>query len=163
MDAENLQIGYMTKEYAHLISEWKYDGIYSMYNNSNDMLDSFMDGNHFVCIGKSNRLVGYYCFGEDARIPTIENNVYDNEFVDVGLGMTPLLCGQGFGLTFLETGLKYACGLYKSNRFRLSVVHFNERAINVYKRFGFYTEREATHLHSGKKFYVMTFIYDMEA
>ena len=162
MDAENLQIGRMTKEYARHISEWKYEGVYSLYNNSNDMLDTFMDGNHFACICKPNGLVGYYCFGEEARIPTTENNVFGNEFIDIGLGMNPTLCGQGFGLTFLEAGLKFACGLYQSNRFRLSVVHFNQRAINVYRRLGFCAEREVTHLNSGEKFYVMTLVYGME-
>lgn len=163
MNAENLRIISMTKEYAHLISQWTYDGIYSLYNNSGDMLDSFMDGNHFACIGESNQLVGYYCFGGEARIPTIENDVFHNEFIDVGLGMNPMFCGHGFGLTFLEAGLKYACGFYESSKFRLSVVHFNKRAINVYRRLGFCTEKEVTHLHSGEKFYVMTFVCDMEA
>lgn len=160
MDAKNLQINYMTKEYAHLISKWKYDGIYSLYNNSIDMLDSFMDGNHFACINKSSELIGYYCFGEDARIPTIEDSVFNDEFIDIGLGMNPMLCGNGFGASFLKAGLQYAYSLYGSSKFRLSVVHFNERAINVYKRLGFCTQKEVTHLHSGEKFYVMTLIYN---
>ena len=155
MKVETLQVGCMTNEYAHLISQWKYDGIYSMYSNTDDTADAFMNGDHFVCTDGLNNLVGYYCFGEDAQIPTYENNVYDDEFIDIGLGMNPHLCGNGLWLMFLKAGIEYACDFYKTTKFRLSVISFNERAIKVYKRYGFYPEREVRHLRSGEKFYVM--------
>jgi len=152
-----MQITDMTKKYADLISEWKYDGIYSFYDHNKDNIDDFMNGKHFACTDMSGELIGYFCFGEDARIPTIEENVYDDDFIDIGLSLKPNLCGNNLGLSFLNEGLKYAGELYNTSNFCLSVASFNERAIKVYKRAGFYVEREVTNSYFNNKFFIMKY------
>ena len=145
----------MTDELARIISIWKYDGIYSFYDHSAENHNSFMDGTHFACIGESGNLIGYYCFGEDARIPTVETNVYDDIFLDIGLGLRPDLCGQKLGYSFLCDGLHYAKNLHNTSQFRLSVAIFNERAIKVYKRAGFFVDNEVTNAYFKYKFFIM--------
>jgi len=145
----------MTKEYARIISGWKYGGIYSIYDESEENIDDFMNGSHFAYVDADQELVGYFCFGKDARIPTVEQNVYDDDFIDVGLGLKPDLCGNNLGLTFLNKGMQYARDLYDTSNFRLTVAAFNERAIKVYERAGFCLEREVTHLQSNQKFLIM--------
>jgi len=152
---EALQIIDMTKEYASEISKWKYDGVYSIYNESEDGFDALTNGAHFACIDATQGLIGYFCFGRDARIKTIEESVYDDSFIDIGLGLKPDLCGRSLGLIFLNEGLKYASVLYNTNKFRLTVAAFNKRAIKVYQRAGFCAEREVTHLQTGSKFIIM--------
>jgi len=150
-----LSITAMTEENANAIAQWTYDDIYSLYNNTGDNIDGYMDGTHFACTNLNGELVGYFCFGEEARIPTEENDVYDEGFLDIGLGMRPDLCGKGYGVSFLSKGLEFAQELYKTTQFRLTVVTFNERAIKAYTKAGFLVEREVTHLNTKGKFIIM--------
>jgi len=144
----------MTMEYAEAISLWKYDGIYSFYDQDENDAVGFMDGTHFVYI-KDGELIGYFCFGAEARIPTVEENVYDNEFLDIGLGLRPDLCGKGYGLSFFQSGLDHADTLHNTRNFRLSVAAFNERAIKLYEKAGFIIDREVTNSYFNNKFFIM--------
>ncbi len=145
----------MTKEYARTIFRWKYDDIYSFYDHKEGNINGYMDGTHFACTNADGELVGYFCFGEDARIPTIEENVYDNGFLDIGLGLRPDLCGKKYGALFLNDGMDYAQNMLNAEKFRLSVATFNERAIKVYKKAGFYVELEVTNSYFKNKFFIM--------
>ena len=150
-----LEIIKMTPEYASLISTWKYEGIYSFYDGNADSIADYMDGTHYVCINVTGDIIGYYCFGQEARIPTIEEYVYNDDFLDVGLGLRPDLCGAGLGLSFFNKGIEFACKAYNTNNFRLSVAVFNERAIKVYQRAGFIVKCEVTNAVYNNKFYIM--------
>ena len=145
----------MTEEYGHAIALWKYEGIYSFYNHDEENINEYMDGTHFACTNAAGELIGYFCFGADARVPTIEENVYDEGFLDIGLGLRPDLCGKKYGLSFLLNGLAYAQKLFIANCFRLSVAAFNERAIKVYRKAGFFVEQEVTNSYYKNKFFIM--------
>jgi len=153
----DINIVKMTKEYAQQISHWKYDGPYAFYNHSDSNIEGFMDDTHFACTHISGELVGYFCYGNDARIPTIEENVYDDNFLDIGLGLRPDLCGKGHGLAFFLKGIDYAQLRYNTKNLRLAVATFNERAIKLYSRAGFYVEREVTNLRFNNKFVIMKY------
>jgi RimJ/RimL family protein N-acetyltransferase len=150
-----LNITPMTQGYARAISLWTYDGLYSFYNHSAEPIDGFMDGTHYACTNHAGDLIGFFCFGDDARVPTVENDVYDDGFLDIGLGLRPDLCGKGYGLPFLTRGLDYAEQTLSTRSFRLSVAAFNERAVKVYEKAGFSIEREVTNSYSKSKFYIM--------
>jgi RimJ/RimL family protein N-acetyltransferase len=145
----------MTEEHARAISLWKYDGVYSFYDHNAEHISGFMDGTHYVCLNDAGELIGFFCFGDDARIPTVEENVYDGDYLDIGLGLRPDLCGQHGGLGFVNSGLDYAVRNLGATRFRLSVAAFNERAVKVYERAGFTVEREVTNSYFKNKFYIM--------
>jgi [ribosomal protein S18]-alanine N-acetyltransferase len=83
-------------------------------------------------------LVGYLCFGEDARVAAgRRTGVYEREAaLDVGLGMRPDLTGRGLE-EFLHAGLRLARETYSPQAFRLTVATFNRRAIRVYEKAGF--------------------------
>ena len=153
----NFNIVNMTEEYACSISKWKYDGAYSFYNHNENDIAGYMDGAHFACLDADNELIGYFCFGQDARIPTIEEGVYDDEYLDIGLGLRPDLCGRGLGLAFLNEGLSYAVKHYNTKKIRLSVAVFNERAIKLYRKAGFYSECEVTNSYFQNKFLIMKY------
>jgi ribosomal-protein-alanine N-acetyltransferase len=63
----------------------------------------------------------------------------------VGLGLRPNLTGQGLGLEYLRAGLEFARERFSPWRFTLSVATFNERAIEVYERAGFWRGGVYTH------------------
>ena len=155
MSHKPLTITPMTEHHAHQISHWKYEGEYSLYDHNEGDITGYMDGTHYACTNTDGKLVGYFCFGKDAQIPTVEENVYCDEYLDIGLGLRLDACGKGFGLFFLNEGMDYARRAFGTEHFRLSVAVFNERAIKVYKKAGFHTEREVTNSYSQKKFLVM--------
>jgi len=150
-----MEITLMTKTHAQAISLWRYDGIYSLYDHDESTAESFMDGTHFAYITTDEGLTGYFCFGEDARISTVEGYSFDGDYLDVGLGLRPDLCGKKLGSSFFAAGLAFAGELCGTTQFRLAVAVFNERAIKVYKRAGFYVECEVTNSRYMNKFYIM--------
>jgi len=142
-------------EYAHTMSLWEYEGIYSFYDHNENNINEYMDGTYFTCTDVTGKLIGYYCFGENARIPTQENYIFDNDYLDIGLGMKPDMCGKKNGLSFFQNGLNFAQEFYSKTQFRLSVAAFNKRAIKVYLKTGFYIECEVTNSYYNNKFFVM--------
>lgn len=160
MDASKLTLSPMTREQAQEIAAWRYDGEYAFYNRREefipDFIESLLDGDHYACTDENRELIGYFCFGAEARVPTVEENVYDDDALDVGLGMRPDLCGHGFGLDFVLFGIHFAREVLGARRFRLSVAAFNLRAKTVYERAGFRTVREVTNSYFKNKFSIMT-------
>ncbi|MCL2362617.1 MAG: GNAT family N-acetyltransferase [Defluviitaleaceae bacterium] len=148
----------MTKEYARLISLWKYEGKYSFYNQSEGNIEGYMDGTHFSYTNEDGKLIGYFCFGKEARIPTVEEDIYDDDFLDIGLGLRPDMCGRQIGLAFFNDGLDYAQRVFNTKKFRLSVAVFNERAIKVYIKAGFCVTQEVTNSYFKNKFFIMNCI-----
>lgn len=154
---ESLAISPMTAEFARAVSQWTYDGVYSFYSHSGEP-EGLLDGTRVACTDTAGALVGYFSFGTGAQIPTVEEQVYEDGYLDLGLGLRPDLCGKGLGLRFLNRGLDYAEETYHTNRFRLSVAAFNERAVKVYERAGFQTVQEVTNAYFQNRFLVMTLL-----
>lgn len=134
------QILPMDNESANLIANWEYDGSYSLYNmgGSIEAIEEMLDGSYFKVLNESNELVGYFCFGKSAQVPTNKSGVYDRlNAIDIGLGLKPNLTGNGLGLSYFTEGLKFAQENFKEEIIRLAVATFNQRAIKVYKKAGF--------------------------
>lgn len=130
----------ITRADARTISRWRYDGPYSVYNGDPGSVDSLLEPRFFYhSVYDNGNLVGYFCFGEDARVPAGRQlGVYEREpALDVGLGMRPDLTGRGLGETFIGAGLRFAQDSYSPPAFRLTVATFNRRAISVYETAGF--------------------------
>jgi hypothetical protein len=90
----------MRHDEAKQISRWIYEEPYSVYSmdESDNCIKELLNGNYFSALDNKNNLVGYYCFGESAQVP-IENQfgVYESRGItDIGLGIKPNLCGQGY-------------------------------------------------------------------
>ena len=131
----DLRLEILTEDHAKQICCWKYEEIYSIYNYPDwDTLNQQRWGitieekrkNEFTAvIDESNNLCGYIRF--------IENK----DFVLVGLGLKPSLCGQGLGDMLMEL-LKNECkNRYDNKKIALEVRSFNKRAIKCYKKSGF--------------------------
>lgn len=152
----------MSEKEANWIAEWKYPGIYSVYSMQNDpeTIAELMNGEYYACMDGEGSLMGYFCAGQSARIPTqtpYADSHGDTSVhrVDIGLGMRPDLCGKGLGAGFMSAGMAYIRNQNPGCRLRLAVACFNRRAIALYEKLGFCIRETVTHALSGKEFFIM--------
>jgi RimJ/RimL family protein N-acetyltransferase len=128
---------------ARAISRWRYEEPYSIYDGDPTSVDALLQPrfSYHSVYDERGDLVGYFCFGDDARVAAGRRlGLYERECaLDVGLGMRPDLTGGGLGAEFLRAGLRFAQENYSPPAFRLTVAAFNRRAIRVYERAGFET------------------------
>ena len=91
-------------------------------------LAELLDGSYFACTF-GQELVGYFCFGASATIPTVPGSVSlpQGDFLDFGLGMRPDLCGQGRGKEFMQAGLLFGKQKFHAASYRLAVAAWNKR------------------------------------
>ncbi|WP_055668730.1 GNAT family N-acetyltransferase [Desnuesiella massiliensis] len=131
----------MSERYARTIVNWCYEGPYDIYNMGGDEegIRELKEGLYYAALASNNELIGFFCFEKWAQVSA--GNSYgayeDKNFVDIGLGMRPDLCGQGKGYEFIIEGIKFAKRTYGNKNIRLTVIKDNIRAIKVYKKIGF--------------------------
>lgn len=93
------------------------------------------DYHYYAAHDESGRLVGFCCFGEDARVP---GGDYALPALDVGLGLHPDLTGRGLSHSFLEKILALGGELFAPEFFRATVAAVNERSLRLFEGAGFY-------------------------
>ncbi|MBU3191853.1 GNAT family N-acetyltransferase [Clostridium bowmanii] len=125
----------LTENYAKQICNWKYEGEYSIYNypkwdkifseNWGITIEQTRENEFSAIVDKCTNLYGYI------RI------LDKNDYLLIGLGLKPSLCGQGLGTILMEI-LKQQCNIrYGNKKIVLEVRSFNKRAITCYKKAGF--------------------------
>lgn len=148
----------MNIEIASKIVKWVYEDPYSIYNfyDTREAIEELVNQNYHA-VFESNNLIGYFCFGYSARIPTEDDVAYSIEALDIGLGMKPEICGKGLGYDFLKAGLTFAKENFIGEKqvIRLTVAEFNQRAVNLYGKAGFVHSKIIKHSKTGNKFYIM--------
>ncbi|SES65945.1 Acetyltransferase (GNAT) family protein [Oceanobacillus limi] len=133
----------MTENDAIDILTWKYEKPYDVYNNvlTGDAILELLNGSYKMIVDHEDRIIGIFCIGESAKVPAGEKfHVYEEDCVDVGIGMNPDLTGKGYGYEYFAYILEEVAKKY-SNDIRLSVATFNQRAIHLYEKFGFKKEK----------------------
>lgn len=122
----------MNQDEVEKVISWKYEGIYAFYDMEADMEDlrEFRDvaaeNQKYWSVYEKELLVGFFSYNEQ-----------ELDQVEIGLGMNPKMVGQGYGLSFLKTGIQKAIDLYQPSSLSMSVAEFNKRAIKVYQKAGF--------------------------
>lgn len=141
------------------ILNWRYRIPYACYNlhkadNRNEDINYYLNpDNWFYIISILNLgLAGYCCFGEEARVP---GGPVKDVCIDIGLGLAPVLVGQGLGLPYTQYVMDLAIDLFPVKNLRLSVAKFNHRAIKVYERAGFFKYSEFLRTEDGSPFVCM--------
>lgn len=150
----------MDKSSAREILTWRYEPPYDIYNEDPDKADPFVQAlldpvyaYHTITDEHGEELVGYCCFGADARVP---GGDYSADALDVGLGMHPDLTGQGHGLAFFEAILDFARRTFAPQALRVTVAAFNQRAIRVYEKAGFEHEQAFQRSGDGMEFVILS-------
>ena len=149
----------MTDSIAREISGWKYADEYEIYSFEEgvETIAELMNGEYYSCTDQEKNLIGYFCYGKSAQIPTVQSEIYNGGALDIGLGLKPELCGRGLGEKFLKAGMNFAGEKWNPPAFRLSVACFTWRAIKVYTRLGFQCRERITHRITHMEFQKMVF------
>ena len=133
--AMNLIFHKMTERYAEEILQWQYLPPYDIYNlkATTEALNEFLIGSYrAICSG--DELIGFYCTGQAAQVPKGHDyGVCRKNYLDIGLGMKPDMTGKGFGREFFS----FILSDIEPIPLRLTVATFNQRAIRLYRTFGF--------------------------
>ena len=128
---------------ADAVASWHYPGAYAFYDWEQDpgdlaeLQDPGEWGRRYFAVDADGRLAGFFVF-------KVQDDV-----ADLGLGLRPDLTGQGLGIAFLETGMRYAAEQFGAQHFTLAVAAFNRRAITVYERAGFVETKRFRHRTNG--------------
>lgn len=150
-----LAITAMDRDSALEIAGWRYQPPYDLYNIDGDGLalaHLTRPEAGYYRIDDGDELVGFCCFGEEARVP---GGDYGAAAVDIGLGVRPDLTGRGQGRRYFGAVVGFAEREYTPPALRLSVATFNSRAIRLYQSAGFREVQRFTASFSGQPFLVM--------
>lgn len=137
----------MTEQNAIDVLTWKYEKPYDFYNNvlSGDAILELQDGSYKTIHNQNNDVIGFFCIGKSAQVPNNrQEEIYPEDYIDIGLGMKPELTGKGKGFTFLSTILNDIQKDNPNKKLRLTVANFNKRAIRLYEKFDFIPAHEFT-------------------
>ncbi|MGB0387075.1 MAG: GNAT family N-acetyltransferase [Ardenticatenaceae bacterium] len=150
---------------ARQIALWRYEGAYAFYNGDAEDIEqieasvqSYLNPayHYYSMRNESAELIGYCCFGEDARVTGGDYSGNDREeALDVGVGMRPDLTGQGHGTAFMAAILDFARHHFAPHTFRVTIASWNNRALRLAQKAGF--QPEATFISpSGTEFTILT-------
>ncbi|MFC4024648.1 GNAT family N-acetyltransferase [Oceanobacillus longus] len=146
-----LQIEKMNQHYAVDALCWKYTKPYDFYNNiltSNAILE-LLSNKYYVVLDGCDEFIGFFCTGRSAQVPAGDSfHVYNEDCVDIGLGMKPELTGKGKGYEFFSHILHFVEENHNGKDIRLTVATFNKRAIHLYEKVGFVKQMEFSSLEA---------------
>lgn len=119
------------KEAEEIAYSWKYEGMYSFYDMTEDEEDlleftnAHTRGEHVFSSHVNGELIGF-----------LSLDVLDG-MIDIGLGLKPDWTGKGKGRGFLQSAISFIQSHYTFDALTLSVASFNQRAISLYSHVGF--------------------------
>ena len=135
-----MKVGDWDVAYAEDVAAWHYEPPWDFYDLASDphdaaaMRDASRAGHLRAVLGEDGRLEAFWYFD------------WHDDVTEVGIGLRPELTGCGRGESFLQAQLDYASSRWRPATFRLFVAAWNERAIRLYRRFGFQeVARETRH------------------
>ncbi|GAB6109374.1 GNAT family N-acetyltransferase [Fusibacter bizertensis] len=133
-------ISEMDNSSANQICDWQYTGGYSIYSfdGSDACKDELLNGDYYTVRDQSGALMAYLCYGSSAQVPIAKAlGLYQEDHLDVGIGLLPELSGKGLGKSILTQGIIFGKEKFKRMTIRLTVAEFNTRAIKLYRSLGF--------------------------
>jgi GNAT superfamily N-acetyltransferase len=128
-----MKIRTLTETDAEAIATWRYRGRYKTY----DVGEVVSSDAGFFAVEQKATLVGYCCFGQEARVP---GAVEEAGTLDIGYGMRPDLMGHGLGREFVGAILDFAVRRFSPSRLRLLILDWNDRSRKVAVALGFESE-----------------------
>jgi [ribosomal protein S18]-alanine N-acetyltransferase len=151
---KTLQIKPLSKNAAIEICSWTYEPPYDFYNISTEAVNELLNGTYFGVYNEVDELIGFYCYGLSAQVP---GGNYDEQSIDIGLGLKPKYTGNGLGYQFVRNGLNFGRDTFDNNQYRLTVAEFNGRAIKLYAKLGFVKKAQFFNDKNKQIFYIMNY------
>ena len=117
----------MTVDDALRVGEWRNRDQWSVYDiDSPAVVLDELDLYWAVSDTAGETLVGFVCTGAAARVPGLDA---DPSFIDVGVGMSPDLVGQGRGSEFGEAVLEHLARRCPGQSLRAVIQAWNARSL----------------------------------
>jgi [ribosomal protein S18]-alanine N-acetyltransferase len=117
------------------LGEWRYPGQWSVYDiDSPQVVLDELDQYWAVTDACGDSLVGFVCAGAAARVPGLNA---DPVLLDVGVGMSPDLAGQGRGSDFGRAVLEHLARHFPGRPLRAVIQAWNERSLRFAASMGF--------------------------
>jgi RimJ/RimL family protein N-acetyltransferase len=150
----HFQIQPIVQADALQIANWSYPFPYSLYDLSPDSIPALLNPEYryHAAFDESGALVGYCCFGEDARVPGCNYSADEPGTLDIGLSLRPDLTGKGLGRSFIWAVVDFAGNNFSPLSFRVTVADFNRRSIRAFENAGFRVTRRLVQRNSGIAF-----------
>lgn len=127
-----------TEQDALAAASWRYPEPYASYDldpwDRNVVAALLREQNQYHAILRDDETVGFYCLGEDARIPGWD---YDASALDLGMGLRPDITGQGQGSLYMAAVVFHLRQQKPGVTIRASVASWNHRAIRLCESAGF--------------------------
>jgi RimJ/RimL family protein N-acetyltransferase len=129
----------MAPSTARKIIQWRYPPPYDLYDLTDESLEGLLnpDYRYHQVENIHGELLGFCCFGEDARVPGGDYGIGEPVILDIGVGLKPELTGQGRGRDFVSSILDFGIVTYKPERLRATIAKFNQRSLSTFKNLGF--------------------------
>ncbi|GLO65480.1 MULTISPECIES: GNAT family protein [Oceanobacillus] len=144
----DIQIIRMNQKYAVEALCWKYEKPYDFYNHvlTTGAIAELLGNRYYAMINEERELIGFFCLGRSAQVPAGDRfGVYNDDCIDLGLGMKPEYTGKGYGTIFLSHILNHVYDTCPLKDIRLTVATFNHRAIRLYENHGFIKQQKFLH------------------
>lgn len=146
----NLKVIPMNHSVALKILSWRYKPPYDLYNivPNDEEVNEKLNGSYQAIFDKDKQIIlGFFCTGLSAQVPAGKAaGVYKEQYIDIGLGMSPEYTGKGCGTEFLSFIIKELKQRHPDSLLRLTVSVFNKRAIRLYEKMGFYKKDDFSSL-----------------
>jgi ribosomal-protein-alanine N-acetyltransferase len=143
-----LQDRLLTADEARAVASWTYEPPFDTYDvageRSADETVALLTarderGNGYYPVLEGNRVVGFFCFGAEARV---RGQVEEAGTCDLGAGLDPSRVSQGLMTTVLPQAVRFAVERFGARRVRAAVAAFNERSLRLCASAGFRPVRE---------------------
>jgi ribosomal-protein-alanine N-acetyltransferase len=126
-----MEVRPLTEAQGRGIATWRYPDRYSTYDI--DEVVTAEEG-YWAVVDKGETLVGYCCFGQEARVPGVDE---EHGTLDIGYGMRPDCIGKGLGRGFVTVIVDFAIEELSPQQLRLLILSWNERSRKVAEALGF--------------------------
>lgn len=129
-----------TEKYAKEICDWKYDGEYSIYNYP--VWEKALEEKWALTVEVKRKEEFLAAVDADYNLCGYVRLQDKCEFILIGIGLRPSLCGQGMGSNLMGLLVQQCKESYPNKKIALEVRSFNERGIKCYKKVGFKIKRK---------------------
>ncbi len=149
----------LVKEYALAILNYHYIPPYDYYNfdanTTQEDLCYLLDKKNafFALLNLQGQLEGYCSFGSDGQVL---GGCYNTEALDIAMGISPDLVGQGRGKLYAQAVARYGINQYTLKQLRVTVTQFNKRAQRVWQQLGFEQMEKFVKVGTKEEFVIMT-------
>ncbi len=120
-----VEIRPLNRDEALAVASWRYGGELSMYDGDPEahaaLLVMTPEGHGYYALAHDDELLGYCCFGADARVPGQPPPV--DGLLDLGAGLRPDLVGKGLGAVGFPLILTYGRERFSPAGFRTRSPH----------------------------------------